>query len=70
LHVVPDAYPLAVKIRNNATFGYIEDINDEIDEEDQPFDAKTLVGIVTDALADKRREIPREIRYVLSVSQR
>jgi hypothetical protein len=23
LHVVPDAYPLPVKIRNNATFGYI-----------------------------------------------
>jgi hypothetical protein len=35
LHVVPDAYPLAVKIRNNATFGYIEDINDENEEEDQ-----------------------------------
>jgi len=35
LHVVPDAYPLAVKIRNNATFGYVEDINDENEEEDQ-----------------------------------
>jgi hypothetical protein len=30
--VVPDAYPLEVKIRNNATFGYVEDINDENEE--------------------------------------
>ena len=32
LHVVPDTYPLKVKIRSNSTFGYIEDINDENDE--------------------------------------
>ena len=48
LHVVPDAYPLAVKIRSNATFGYIEDLNDENEEEDRPFDDKALVGVVTE----------------------
>jgi hypothetical protein len=26
---------------------------------DQPFDAKTLVGIVTEAFADKEREVQR-----------
>ena len=46
-----------MKIRSNATFGYIEDINDENQEEDPPFDAKALVGVVTEALADKEREI-------------
>ena len=55
--IVPDAYPLAVKVRSNATFGYIEDFNDESEEEDQPFDAKAFVGVVTEALADKEREI-------------
>ena len=54
LHIVPDAYPLTVKIRSNATFGYIEDLNDENEEEDQPFDAKALVGVVTEALADRQ----------------
>jgi hypothetical protein len=61
--VVPDAYPLAVKIRNNATFGYIEDIEDENEEEDQPFNAKALVGIVTEALAEKEREIQSYLAY-------
>ena len=63
LHVVPDAYPLAVKIHNNATFGYIEDINDENEEEDQPFDAKTLVGIVTEVLTEKEREVQLYLAY-------
>ena len=63
LHVVPDAYPLAVKIRINATFGYIEDLNEENEEEDQPFDDKELVGVVTEALADKEREIQMYLAY-------
>ena len=63
LHVVPDAYPLAVKICSNATFGYIEDLNDENEEEDQPFDAKALVGVVTEALADKERETQMYLAY-------
>ncbi len=63
LHVVPVAYPLTVKIRNNATFGYIEDINDENEEEDQPFDAKTLVSIVTEALAEKERDVQMYLAY-------
>jgi hypothetical protein len=52
-----------VKIRNNATFGYIEDINDENEEEDQPFDAKTLVSIVTEALAEKERDVQMYLAY-------
>ncbi len=63
LHVVPDSYPLAVKIRNNATFGHIEDINDENKEEDQSFNEKTPVGIVTEALADKEREVQMYLAY-------
>ena len=31
---------VSVKVRSNVTFGYIEDINDENDEEDRPFNAK------------------------------
>ena len=58
-----DAYPLAVKIRNDATFGYIEDINDENEEEDQSFDAKTLVGIVTEAMAEKERKVQMYFAY-------
>ncbi len=46
-----------------ATFGYIEDINDENEEEDQPFDAKALVGVVTEALADNEREIQMYLAY-------
>jgi uncharacterized protein YdbL (DUF1318 family) len=42
--VVPDVYPLTVKIYNNFTFGYIEDINDENEEEYQPFDDKTTTS--------------------------
>ena len=52
-----------MKVRSNATYGYIEDINDENDEEDQPFDAKTLVDIVTEALADKEREVQMYLAY-------
>ena len=52
-----------MKIRSNATFGYIEDINDENQEEDPPFDAKALVGVVTEALADKEREIQMYLAY-------
>ena len=61
--MVPDAYPLAVKIRNIATFEYIEDINDENEEEDQPLDAKTLVGIETEVLAEKEREVQMFLAY-------
>ncbi len=61
--MVPDVYPLAVKICNNATFGYIEDINDENEEEDQSFDVKTLVGIVTEALDKKEREVQMYLAY-------
>ena len=63
LHVVPDAYPLSVKIRSNATFGYFEDLHDENEEEDQPFDAKALVGVVTESLTDKDREIQMYLVY-------
>ena len=63
MHVVLDAYPLAVKIRNIATFGYIKDINDENEEEDQPLDAKTLVGIETEVLAEKEREVQMFLAY-------
>ena len=63
LHVVPDTYPLVVKIRNNATFGHIEDLYDENEEEDQPFDVKTLNGVVTETLADKEREIQMYLPY-------
>ena len=50
-----------MKIRSNATFGYIEDINDK--EEDQSFNAKALVGVVTEALPDKEREIQMYLAY-------
>ena len=59
MQLVPDAYPLAVKIRNNTTFEYVENINDKDEDDEHPFDAKALVGIVTEALADKEREIRR-----------
>jgi hypothetical protein len=59
-----DAYPLVVKIRNDATFGYIEDINDENEEEDQSFDAKTLVGIVTEGMAEKERKVQMYFAYL------
>jgi hypothetical protein len=62
--VVLGEYPLAVKIRNYATFGYVEDINDENEEDHwQSFDAKTLVGIVTEALAEKEREVQMYLAY-------
>jgi hypothetical protein len=38
-------------------FGFVEDINSENEEEDQSFDAKALIGIVTETLSDKEREI-------------
>jgi hypothetical protein len=52
-----------VKIRSNGTFGYIKDINDENKEEDQLLDAKALVDVVTEALADKEREIQMYLGY-------
>ena len=38
-------------------------LNDANEEEDQPFDAKALVGVVTEALADKEREIQMYLAY-------
>ncbi len=34
-------------------FGFVEDINSENEEEDQSFDAKALIGIVTETLSDR-----------------
>jgi hypothetical protein len=39
------------------------DINDKNEDEDQPFDEKTLVGIVTGALAEKEREVQMYLAY-------
>jgi hypothetical protein len=36
---------------------------DSFCHEDQPFDAKTLVGIVTEALAEKEREVQMCLAY-------
>jgi hypothetical protein len=51
------------RFEKNATFGYVEDINNENEQEEQPFDAKALVGMMTEALTDKDGELQMYLAY-------